>query len=583
MTEFGSCHCFISSLILPYKHFNKNYEVTPKFFTGEFMKKFTIVILPLIFILFTACSNDKEKNNGINKKNIVKSDSVSQQIAYGDKIIIGSIGDVSNLIPILATDSASHEIAGLVYNGLLKYNKNLELTGDLAENFSISNDNKIITFNLRKHVRWQDGKPFTADDVIFTYNIIMDPKTPTAYRGDYELVDKIVKVNDYKIKVYYKKPFAPALGSWTLNILPAHLLKGKDITKSPLAKSPVGTGPFKFKKWEVGQTVQLSANEKYFKGRPYLNGYIYKIIPDSSTMFLELKAGKIDEMGLTPIQYKRQTETKYFKKNFKKFCYPVFSYTYLGFNLKNNLFKSKKIRQAIAYAINKEELVNGVLLGLGTAATGPYRPDMWYYNKNVKRYKFNPQLSKKLLYEEGWKDTDNDGILDKNGKKFEFTILTNQGNRNRLKTAEIIQKRLKEVGIYVKIRVIEWAAFINEFIDKKRFEAVILGWSTGIDPDQYDIWHSSKTGAKELNFISFKNKEVDKLLTEARLTFDREKRKKYYFRFQEILAEEQPYVFLYVPYSLVILQNRFKNVKLAPAGIGYNIEKWYVPAIEQKY
>ena len=541
---------------------------------------FPVMVL-LIAIIFFSCSDKKEPKSP-QKHNSQKTFNDKKPV-YGDKIIVGSIGDISNLIPILATDSASHQIAGLIYNGLLKYDKNLELVGDLAESFSISKDNKIITFKLRKDVKWQDGKKFTADDVIYTYNVIMDPKTPTAYRGDYELIDKIEKTGDYGIKVYYKQPFAPALGSWTLNILPSHLLKGKDITKSPLSKSPVGTGAFKFKKWEVGQSVKLTANETFFSGRPFLNGYIYKIIPDSSTMFLELKAGKIDEMGLTPIQFKRQTETRYFKENFRKFCYPVFSYTYLGFNLQRPLFKNKKVRQAIAYAIDKNEIVKGVLLGLGTPATGPYRPDMWYYNKNVKKYPYSPSLSKELLKEEGWQDTDNDGILDKNGKKFEFTILTNQGNSSRLKAAQIIQKRLKEVGISVNIRVIEWASFINEFIDKKRFDAVILGWSTGIDPDQYDIWLSTKTGAKELNFISFKNKEVDTLLTKARLTFNKEERKKYYFKFQEILAEEQPYVFLYVPYSLVILNKRFRNVELAPAGIGYNIEQWFVPVIEQKY
>jgi len=251
--------------------------------------------------------------------------------------------------------------------------------------------------------------------------------------------------------------------------------------------------------------------------------------------------------------------------------------------LKNPLFKDKKVRQAISFAIDKTEIVDGVLLGLGTVATGPYRPDMWYYNKNVKKYNYCPECAKKLLKETGWADSNNDGILDKNRKNFEFTILTNQGNNNRLKTAQIIQRRLKEIGIKVNIRVIEWASFINEFIDKKRFEAVILGWSTGIDPDQYDIWHSSKTGPKELNFISFKNKQVDELLEKARLTFDQEKRKEYYFKFQEILAEEEPYVFLYVPYSLVILHKRFRNVHLAPAGIEYNLERWWVPKLEQKY
>jgi peptide/nickel transport system substrate-binding protein len=545
---------------------------------GLYMKKLLISIFILLFFL-PSCSEKKEPK----KSKEIKIKKTSLKPVYGDKIITGSIGDISNLIPILATDSASHEIAGLIYNGLLKYNKNLKLTGDLAESYSISKNNKVITFKLKKGIKWQDNIELTADDVIFTYNLIMDPKTPTAYRGDYELVEKVEKINDYEIKVYYKKPFAPALSSWTVSILPQHLLKGKNIIKSPLSKNPVGTGPFKFEKWEVGQVVQLKSNKNYFKGRPYLNGYIYKIIPDPATMFLELKAGKIDVMGLTPIQYKRQTETDYFKKNFKKFCYPVFNYTYLGFNLKNPLFKDKKVRQAISFAIDKTEIVDGVLLGLGTVATGPYRPDMWYYNKNVKKYNYCPECAKKLLKETGWADSNNDGILDKNSKNFEFTILTNQGNNNRLKTAQIIQRRLKKIGIKVNIRVIEWASFINEFIDKKRFEAVILGWSTGIDPDQYDIWHSSKTGQKELNFISYKNKNVDKLLEKGRLTFNMEERKKIYFKFQEILAEDEPYVFLYVPYSLVILHKRFKNVKLAPAGIEYNLEKWWVPKIEQKY
>ncbi len=544
------------------------------------MLRINLIFFVLLF-LFISCSSQNNNNSTHTKKNVIKSDNSTP--CYGDKLVTGSIGDASNLIPILATDSASHEIAGLVYNGLLKYDKNLNLVGDLAENFTFSKDHLKIIFHLKKNVKWQDGYPFTADDVIFTYNLIMDPKTPTAYRSDYEYVKTVKKLDNYSIEVIYKRPFAPALSSWTVSILPKHLLEGKNLLNSPLRTHPIGTGPFKFKKWEVGQKIELAANDTYFNGRPYLDGYIYRVIPDSATMFLELKAGKVDLMGLTPVQYKRQTETKFFKENYRKFCYPTFVYTYLGFNLKNKLFKDKKVRQAIAYAIDKNEIINVVLLGLGVKATGPYRPDMWYYNPNVKKYPYNPEKAKKLLKEAGWMDTDGDGILDKNGKIFEFTIMTNQGNLSRLKAAQIIQKRLGEVGIKVKIRVIEWASFINEFIDKKRFEAVILGWSTGIDPDQYDIWHSSKTGPKELNFISFKNKEVDKLLEQGRLTFDREKRRKIYFKFQEILAEEQPYVFLYIPYSLVIVHKRFRNVKLAPAGITYNLEKWYVPKFEQKY
>ncbi|MCX8012011.1 MAG: ABC transporter substrate-binding protein, partial [Desulfobacterota bacterium] len=176
-----------------------------------------------------------------------------------------------------------------------------------------------------------------------------------------------------------------------------------------------------------------------------------------------------------------------------------------------------------------------------------------------------------------------DKVIEKYGNPFEFTVITNQGNTERKKVAEIIQRRLAEVGIKMNIRILEWATLINEYIDKKNFEATILGWTIGQDPDLFDIWHSSKTNFKELNFISYKNPEVDRLIMEGRYTFDREKRKQAYFRIQEILAEDQPYVFLYVPYALPIIHKRFRGIEPAPAGISYNFIKWYVPKLEQKY
>ena len=503
---------------------------------------------------------------------------------YGDAIVAGSIGDASNLIPMLSTDATSHEIAGLIYNGLVKYDKDLNLVGDLAESWEIRQGGREIVFHLRKGVRWQDGVPFTSRDVLFGFRTIIDPKTPTAYAGDFLEVEKAEAPDPYTFRVIYKEPFAPALSSWgDIVVLPEHLLKGKDITKSELSRHPVGLGPYKFRLWKTQERIELEANPDYFDGRPYLDRYIMRIIPDPATMFMELKAGGLDWMGLSPIQYKRQTDTEFFRRNFNKYKYLSFSYTYLGYNLRHPFFKDKRVRQAISYAIDKQEIIRGVLLGLGVVATGPYKPDAWFYNPNVKRYPYNPQKAKELLAQCGWKDTDGDGVLDKDGVPFSFTVLTNQGNSLRDKTAQIIQYRLKQIGIEMKIRQLEWTAFINDFIDKRRFEAVILGWTLGQDPDIYDIWHSSKTGAKQLNFIGYKNREVDRLLVMGRRTFDREKRKKIYFKIQEILAEDQPYTFLYVPMALPIIHSRFRGIKPAPAGITYNFIRWWVPKNEQKY
>lgn len=337
-----------------------------------------------------------------------------------------------------------------------------------------------------------------------------------------------------------------------------------------------------FREWKTGQKIVLISNPDYFEGKPYIDGYIMRIIPDMATMFLELRAKGIDRMNLTPLQYTRQTENSFFHRNFNKYRYLSFSYTYLGYNLKNPLFKDKCVRQAISHATNKEEIIQGVLLGLGKVATGPFKPGTWVYNPRVKRYPYDPQKARELLAEAGWKDTDGDGILDRNGKPFTFEIITNQGNEIRAKCAEIIQRRLADIGIRVKIRIIEWAAFIKEFINKRKFDATILGWTIPLDPDLYDVWHSSKMGPEELNFISYKNDEVDKLLEKGRSSFDRKERERCYNRIQEIMAEEQPYTFLYVPDALPIINARFRGIKPAPIGIGYNFIKWYVPKGEQK-
>lgn len=509
---------------------------------------------------------------GFGRKNNINSISVSKNLK--NTLIIGLPADATNLIGNMAADAPTAEVASQIYDGLVRYNRNFKIVPDLAKSWKISNGGKTITFYLHRHIRWQNGQKFTAKDVLFTYRLMVNPKTPTPYAAEYLKVYKARIIGKYIFRVTYKKPYAPALSSWGLSILPEKLLKGKNLFTTKFRSHPVGTGPYEFDKWIHGYEIVLKANPHYFMGAPHIKRLIYKIVPDSSSMFLMLKSNGISYMGLSPIQFRYESGSKKFNSRFKKYIHPSLSFTFLGYNLLDPLFKNIKVRQALSYAIDKKEIIKGALLGLGVHCYGPFMPGTYFYNKDVKRYNYNTAKALKLFNEAGW--SLKNGVLEKNGRPFRFTILTPQGNQERLSAAEIIQQNLKKIGIKVGIRVMEWTSLISEFIMKKKFQTVLLGFT--ITPDPYDnasIFMSSNIVPKGLNFTSFKDPEIDYLFRKARSTFDLKKQRAYYFKIQRILAKEAPYTFLYIPYAMPVVKKSIKGIKPAPAGIGYNIRKWY--------
>lgn len=470
-----------------------------------------------------------------------------------------------------------------MFNGLLKYDKNLKLVGDLAESWEVREGGLSIVFRLREGVRWHDGRPFTADDVEFTFRKLTDPAVPTPYSGDFQKVSALTVIDPRTVEVRYKEPFSPGLASWTMGIVPRHILEKENLLSTSFVRHPVGTGPYVLVKWLTGDRVEFAANADYFEGRPFIDRTVYRIVPDQSTTFLELQTENLDASSLTPLQYARQTDTPFFRERYRKFRYPSFGYTYIGYNLANPMFTDARVRRALGLAIDKKELIDVTLMGYGRVSTGPFLPGTWAYDERVRPTQFDPDTARRLLAEAGWADRDGDGTLEKNGKPFSFTILTNQGNDQRRMACEIVQRRLAEVGVRMKIQVVEWQTFLREFVDKRRFEAVCLAWQLGQDPDVYDIFHSSKTKPGEFNFVSYSNPEVDRLLDQARRVFEIERRAEAYHRIHEILAEEEPYTFLYVGDALPIVHARFRGVEATPSGIGHNFIRWSVPEKERRY
>ncbi len=443
----------------------------------------------------------------------------------------------------------------------------------------------MITFHLRKGVLWHDGKEFTAEDVKFTYDKIMDPKTNTVRRSDFELVKKAEVLDPYTFRVTYKQPFSPGLATWGMGIIPKHLLENTDINTATFNRRPIGTGPFRFVDWVSDEKIAVEANPRYFEGKPGLDGVVYRIIPEAALNEMEILTRGVDYSSIFPYEYRRMSRIPFLKV----YSQPSLGYTYIGYNLTNPLFQDRRVRRALTYAINRQEIVQYVLYGLGEVATGPFPNQMWYWNPNVKPIPYNPEKARQLLAEAGWKDKNSDGILVKDGRPFRFTLITNSGNDTRRDVGVLVQRQLHEIGIDVTLELYEWSVFLKDFINAKHFDACILGWSLSVDPDAYEIWHSSQI-EKGFNFISYRNPEVDRLWEEGRREYDIEKRKKIYWKIHELIAEDQPYTFLFVPLAISALQNKFvlkekdatgketfQEIKVEKAGLLYDLVKWYVP------
>jgi len=471
----------------------------------------------------------------------------------------------SRLNPILATDSASGEIAGWIFNSLVKYDKDAKIVPELAKEWKFI-DKKTLIFKLKENIKWSDGKPFTADDVVFTYKLITSPKVFTPYADEFRYVKDVIKLDDYTIKVIYKKPYFKALNTWMTSIVPKHILQNeKNIMTSSFNQHPIGTGPYTINGFEINKDITLKANKNYFIHKPNIDKIVYHYIPDPATNFLMLKTKKLDVGGLSPLQVERQLD-KDFKKYYKIYEKISNGYTYLGFNLKNKKFKNPKIREAIDLAINKKELVDILFFGHGKVCNGPFMPGTWAYNPEVKS-SFNPQKAKEILKKLGY---------DKK-HPFEFTITTNSNNDTRVYAVQIIQHQLEKVGIKVHIRTMEWQAFLNTVVMPKHFEAVVLGWGLSLSPDAYSIWHSEGAKKGGFNFVNYKNKEVDSLIKKAETTIDTKKLSKMYKKIFKLIVKDHPYVFLYIPNSIIAVNKKIKNVSPSIIGIMHNEIDWIKP------
>jgi len=436
-----------------------------------------------------------------------------------------------------------------------------------AELLPATEHNPLILFELRPNVRFHDGHEFDAFDVKFTYDAIMDPKNLSPRIADYEPVKAVEVIDPLKVRVVYKRLYSPAIGTWSMGILPEHLLnnqalateaarQGRDPQSfcqrdSRFNRHPIGCGPFVFRKWKSDQYIALDRFEAYWEGAPHYQSYIFRIVPDLLTQEMEFYAGTIDGYGVQPHQVERlQSDPRY-----QHFSGTAFGYTYIGYNLRRKPFDDPRIRRALGMAIDVNQIIDYVLYKQGQRITGPFVTQTDYYNQKIAPLAYDPEGAQALLQAAGW-TRNADGWCEKDGQRLQFTLITNSGNDLRKAILAIAQDAWKRVGIDVQTDLLEWSVFIQERVNKLDFDALILGWQMGIEPDLYQIWHSSQTDPYELNFVGFNNHTADDLIIKIRQEYDHNRQVAYCHQLHEIIAREQPYTFLYVGKWTAILDKR---------------------------
>jgi len=470
----------------------------------------------------------------------------------------------SRLNPLLATDAGSSEIAGFIFNGLVKYDKHgKEIIGDLAESYEYKNDLTLV-FHLRHNVKWHDGEEFSAEDVVFTYDLIHSPKVVTPYTSTFRMVKTVKALDRYTVEVVYKKPYFKALETWMMSVVPKHILENEEnVMGSSFNTKPIGTGPYRLTKLEFSKNIELTAFEDYFEHKPNIEKIAFHVIADPTTRFLMLKSKQIDIGSLEPMQLERQVNKKFFD-NYKKIEQISHSYTYLGFNLREKKFQDKRVRDALSLGIDRQELVDILFLGHGQICKGPFLPGGPSFNDKVKVPTLNQEKAKRLLKEAGY---------DKHNP-FSFEIATSNSSEVRPYAAQIIQHQLKKIGVVVTLRVMEWQAFLNMVVFPREFDTVLLGWSLSLSPDPYLVWHSDNDKPGAFNFIGYKNDKVDALIKKAEGLVDRDELSIVQKEIFKDIVEDNAYLFLYIPNSISVIDKSISPIEPTINGFWHNQIEW---------
>lgn len=559
------------------------------------MKKNLISFLLILFISFNffSCREKAE---------------FSQAKVSKSELFIAIKNDVDFFNPLYSNDIVSGLINDLIFSSLT-YSEFISDSGklvyypNLAASWEISNDKKSITYTLKTNLKWSDGEKFTAKDVQYTYYLYTHPDVMSV-RQDIErffihdksgMVDykkSFVVLNDSTITFNFSSKVEDPLFVTGLPILPEHIFKKiplKDIFNHEVNFKPIGIGPYKVENYQRQQQIVLVKNEPdYFDKIPLIKKLIFKVITDYTSRINQLKNGEVDLV--TDVH---PSDAEILKREFPQIKVEKISgrdYDYIGWNnidhqiyRKSNgkvikphpLFGNREVRLALTMAINRREILNGYFGEFAHLAESPISPIFTaFVNPSLKTIQYNPEEAKKILYKNGWRDTDRDKILDKDGVPFKFKLTIASGKPHREFAATIIKKDLQKIGIDVEIEILETSLFFSNMFEKK-LDAWIAGWTIPLDLDLEPFW-GSDLNKNIFNVCSYQNPDIDQIFSELRKTNSFEEKRKLILTFQEILQQDQPVTFLYWIDNIIAYNQRLKNTKFNPIAFTNRIWEWYI-------
>ncbi len=504
----------------------------------------------------------------------------------GGTLNYGEYGRPATLDPITSNDMISLRISELVFNGLVGIDEKQEIVPELAERSVISDNGRIYTFYLRKDITWhpregEEPMPFTADDVIFTYNIMMHPKTITPLKVRYEFIKTVTKIDDYTVRVSLKRPILNALAKFSFKIIPKHGPENpKFLTREdPFVHKPIGTGPYMLKSITADREIILEANDNYFKGRPHIDKFVVRPFADQNIMSQALMFNAIDMIVLVNHRDIPQIQGD---KRFVLQPYNALSYSFFGYNMRNPLLVDKRVRKAFTYAVNRQEMLSSFFQDQGTIISGPFAPGSWAYNLDVQPLPYDPQKGIELLNEAGFVKG-NDGIMEKDGEKLSLSLkVPIEKESEAVKRVVLAFKNyLNKIGVDIKGEFKEWLSWKEDVFLNHDFDIIFASWVFDDSADISSLFHSSEIGPWKNNFGAYSNPEVDSLIVESKLTLDHEKRRTINRKLHAIVADENPYTFLWTLTNYAAFNKKLRHVAIHPYNFFPYADDWFIPASEQ--